>query len=275
MKKILVPTDFSEQAFNAIKAATVLAKKSNAEITLLHILDLPSQGSDSINVGSKIPEVMFFKNAAEKKLNDLAHDPIFDGLTINTSLILEKTYQGVIKSATTNNCDLIIMGSHGTSGVKEYFVGSNTEKVVRYSKIPVLVIKGKVDDFKISNFVFASDFSEGTKTPFLKALKLSKILQTTFTLLMVNTPNNFKPTYVAEEILEDFLQEISDSEYNLEIYNDLTIENGINNFTKKANASLIGIATHGRTGLSHFFNGSISEDLVNRVDCSIIVFQID
>ncbi len=274
MKKILVPTDFSNQSLNAIKAAIILARKSSAEITLLHILDLPNQGSDSIHTGSKAPEVIFFKDSAEQKLNNLAHDPIFEGLKINTSLILAKTYQGVLKACETNQCDLIIMGSHGTSGVTEYFLGSNTEKVVRYSKIPVLVIKGEVSDFKITNFVFASDFSEGAKKPFLKAIEFSKILDSTLTLLMVNTPNNFKPTYVAEQILENFLENINQEEYNLEIYNDLDIESGVRNFSKKSNANLIGIATHGRTGLSHFLNGSISEDLVNKVNCSVLVFRM-
>ncbi|MHC5200924.1 universal stress protein [Myroides sp. LJL119] len=275
MKKILVPTDFSDQALNAIKAAIILAKKTQAEIILLHILDLPQQGSDLINVGSKVPEVLFFKNSAENKLKELAQDPMFEGITINTSLILEKTSLGVIKAAQTNNCDLIVIGSHGTSGVKDYFVGSNTERVVRHSPIPVLVIKGKTIDFNITHFIFASDFSDGMKKPFLQALKFSKIIDATFTLLMVNTPNNFKPTYVAEEILEDFLTDISQDDYNLEIYNDLNIESGIANFAKKVDADLIGIATHGRTGISHFFNGSISEDLVNTSKCSVITFRVE
>lgn len=275
MKKILVPTDFSDQALNAIKAAIILAKKTNAEIILLHILDLPQQGNDLINVGTKIPEVLFFKNAAEKKLSELAQHPMFEDLRINTSLILDKTSLGVVKAAQTNKCDLIVIGSHGTSGVKEHFVGSNTEKVVRYSPVPVLVIKGQTIDFNISHFVFASDFSDGMKKPFLQALRFSKIIDATFTLLMVNTPNNFKPTYIAEEILEDFLEDISEEDYNLEIYNDLDIEKGIANFSTKVNADLIGIATHGRTGISHFFNGSVSEDLVNRSKCSVITFRVE
>lgn len=275
MKKFLVPTDFSEQAYNAVKAATIIAKKSKAEIILLHILDLPQQGSDSINRGTPIPEVMFFKNAAEKKLEELAKSEIFEGIRVSSSLILDRTSLGVTKSAENNDVDLIVMGSHGASGVKEYFVGSNTEKVVRNSDIPVLVIKGEVDKFEIKDFVFASDFSDGMKDSFKKALKFNKLLGANFHLLMVNTPNNFKPTHVAEEILDEFLQDTTKEEYDLSIYNDMNIEKGIINFSKKIDADLIGIATHGRTGLAHFFNGSISEDLVNHSPTSVITFKID
>ncbi|MEC4115654.1 universal stress protein [Myroides phaeus] len=275
MKKILVPTDFSSQAYNAIKIAAVLAKKSNSEILLLHVLDLPQQGSDSISKGSPIPEVMFFKNAAEHKLKELALSEIFNGVNVSTSLILERTSPGVVKTAETNDVDLIVMGSHGVSGAKEYFVGSNTQKVVRTSDIPVLVIKGDDEEFNINDIVFASDFSDNMKEPFKRILRLNSLLNANLHLLMVNTPNSFKPTHVAEEILNDFLQDTTDNSFDLSIYNDLNVEKGIINFSKKINADLITIATHGRTGLSHFFNGSISEDLVNHSKISVLTIKID
>lgn len=276
MKKILVPTDFSTQAYNALKVAACIAKKSeNSEILLLHILDLPQQGTDSIQKGTPAPEVMFFKNAAEQKLQELALSPIFADIKVSTSLILDRTAYGVTKTAETNDVDLIVMGSHGASGVKEYFVGSNTQKVVRTSDVPVLVIKGNGDDFKVHDLVFASDFTDNMKESFKKILRLHKMFNTKLHLLMVNTPNSFKPTYVAEEILDEFLKDITDTEYDLSIYNDLTVEKGVLNYAKKVDSDLITIATHGRTGLSHFFNGSISEDLVNHSPISVLTLKID
>lgn len=276
MKKILVPTDFSTQAYNALKVAACIAKKSeNSEILLLHILDLPQQGTDSIQKGTPAPEVMFFKNAAEQKLQELALSPIFADIKVSTSLILDRTAYGVTKTAETNDVDLIVMGSHGASGVKEYFVGSNTQKVVRTSDVPVLVIKGNGDDFKVHDLVFASDFTDNMKESFKKILRLHKMFNTKLHLLMVNTPNSFKPTYVAEEILDEFLKDITETEYDLSIYNDLTVEKGVLNYAKKVDSDLITIATHGRTGLSHFFNGSISEDLVNHSPISVLTLKID
>lgn len=274
MKKILVPTDFSPHANNALKAAAKIAHKSKAEILLLHILELPQQGSDSINVGAEIPEVMFFKNAAENRLIELAQSSILNGLTVSTALKLDRTSLGVTKTAVANDVDLIIMGSHGASGFKELFIGSNTEKVVRTSDVPVLVIKEEIEDFNVSDFIFASDFSEGMKAPFLKVQQFNKIFGSKLHLLMVNTPNSFKPTHVAQELFEEFLADVTDKDYDLSIYNDITIEKGILNFSEKINADLIGISTHGRKGLAHFFNGSISEDLVNHSTKSVMTFKI-
>ncbi len=64
----------------------------------------------------------------------------------------------LLKSAEAHNADLIVMGSHGASGFQEMFIGSNTEKVVRNSDVPVLVVKREEPEFKADKFVFASDF---------------------------------------------------------------------------------------------------------------------
>ena len=91
---------------------------------------------------------------------------------------------------------------------------------------------------------------------------------------MINTPNSFKTNTVAENIMQNFVSGFPLTNYSLHIYNDANIEKGIINYSNKANADLIGIATHGRTGLAHFFNGSVSEDIVNHAIKPVITFRI-
>jgi hypothetical protein len=91
---------------------------------------------------------------------------------------------------------------------------------------------------------------------------------------MINTPNNFKSTGVAEKIMTDFIAEFNLSNYSSHIYNDVNVEKGILNFAGSTDADLIAMCTHGRTGLDHFFNGSISEDLVNHTLRPVITFKI-
>jgi hypothetical protein len=91
---------------------------------------------------------------------------------------------------------------------------------------------------------------------------------------MINTPNSFKSTIVAENIMNDFIKEFDYSNYSLHIYNDVNVEKGIINFSNSVNADIIGMCTHGRTGFAHFFNGSISEDLVNHAVRPVITFKI-
>ena len=91
---------------------------------------------------------------------------------------------------------------------------------------------------------------------------------------MINTPNNFKSTEVSKKIMADFVGSFNVSDYTTHIYNDTNVEKGILNFSKSINADLIGMSTHGRKGLSHFFNGSISEDLVNHAQRPVVTFKI-
>ncbi|MEC5164337.1 nucleotide-binding universal stress UspA family protein [Flavobacterium sp. PL11] len=274
MKRILVPTDFSQYAENALKMAALIAKKNNSEIFLLHLLELPSQMQDATTDGSSIPEVMHFIKKANEKLDDITQQPYLKDVIVHSSVKFEKAFNGILSFNVKNNIDLIVMGSHGTSGFEEILVGSNAEKVVRLSDIPVLIIKNDISESKFDNFVFASDFSKEIKRPFKKMLEFSEIFNAKLSLVMICSPSSFKTTLEAEKIMNKFVKKHDIKDYSLHIFNDTKVENGIINFSKKINASLIGICTYGRTGLAHFFNGSISEDIVNHTVRPVITFKI-
>jgi nucleotide-binding universal stress UspA family protein len=274
MKRILVPTDFSEHAEYALKIAAQIAKKNNCELFILNLLDLPSHMADAVSSGVNIPEVMLFLKKTNEKLDDLKSEDYVQGLEVTTSARIEKAFEGIVTFSKEHDIDLIVMGSHGTSGFKEMVIGSNTEKIVRYSEVPVVVIKNNIETFKADNFVFASDFSEEIKKPFQKLVDFANIFNANLNLVMINTPNSFKSTTVAERIMNDFIKGFTINKHSLHIYNDINVEKGILNYANRVDADLIGMCTHGRTGLSHFFNGSISEDLVNHTVRPVITFKI-
>ena len=274
MKRILVPTDFSKHAEYALKVAAQIAKKNDGEIFLVHMLELPSSGNDSLSNSREIPELIFFKNAVVSKLDELMDADYLEGIKITKIIQFEMAFDGIIKNGKAHDADLIVMGSHGSNGFQEMFIGSNTEKVVRASDIPVIIIKSEMEDFNINKFVFASDFSTEIKKPFQKIVEFANLFDAKLDLVMINTPNSFKTNDVAEKIMQNFVSGFPITNYSLHIYNDANIEKGIINYSNKTNADLIGIATHGRTGLAHFFNGSVSEDVVNHAVKPVITFRI-
>ena len=274
MKKILIPTDFSKNAEHALKVAAQIAKKNDGEIILLHMLGLPNQGSDAMVSGKSIPEIMFFKNAAINKLEDLMDADYLKDIPVSEIIQFEMAFDGILNISKKNNVDLIVMGSHGASGFKEMFIGSNAEKVVRNSEIPVLIIKEENNDFKVNDFVFASDFSDEIKKPFEKVLAIADKFGSKLHVVTINTPGNFKPTAVSQQIMNSFLANFKSDAIVTHIYNDVSVEDGVLNFANSINADLIGMSTHGRKGLSHFLNGSISEDLVNHSVKPVITFKI-
>lgn len=274
MKRILVPIDFSAPAEEALKVAAQIARKYNFEIIILHVLDLPSQMNDAIIGGVSIPETMLFIKKAKQTLDEITQKPYLEGISITEIVKIDKTIHGITQISHENNVDLIVMGSHGSSGIDELLIGSNTEKVVRTSNIPVLVIKHHISDFNISNITFASDFSDEAKKPFEKFLKFAHTFASKIHLVTICTPNSFKPTHVIEKTMKEFVSEFNLSNFSTHIYNDTNIEKGIINFSNSINANIIGMCTHGRTGFAHFFSGSISEDLVNHAALPVITFKI-
>ncbi|WP_405292601.1 universal stress protein [Algibacter sp. Ld11] len=274
MKKILVPTDFSDQAENALKVAAQLARTYDCEIYLLHIIELPIDQVDALNSHSDFPEALFFMKLAHKKFEALKKKDYLKDITVHETVDFHEIFKGIFHVSKKHDIDLIIMGSNGVSGLKEMLIGSNTEKVVRTSEIPVLVIKNEHKSFKVDNFVFASDFKEESIPSYEKSLQFAKIFNAKMHLLLVNTPNNFMTSGEANGRMQIFLDAFDFPELSKNIYNDINIESGIMNFSESISANLIGMSTHGRQGISHFFNGSISEDLVNHAKRPVITFKI-
>ena len=166
------------------------------------------------------------------------------------------------------------MGSKGTSGLEEMLVGSNTEKIVRNSKIPVLVIKEKINNFKIENIVFASNFKLENRKAFQKILDFTLLFNAKLHLLKINTIHNFETTKDSSDAIRNFINDFDLGDFTLNIYNDVSIESGILNFSKVIDADIIVLNTHGRRGLSHLFNGSISEDLTNHAKLPVVTFKL-
>ena len=274
MKKILVPTDFSERAEHALKVAAQIARKHDGEIYLLHMLELPLDLIDPMHENSELPEAIFFMKLAHKRFAAVLEKDFLQGLTVKETVQNNPAFEGIIDTAHENDIDLIVMGSQGASGIKEMVIGSNTEKVVRTSDIPVLVIKKDHTNFDVQDIVYACEFTDEYKKSFEEAVKFAQGVGARMHLLMVNTPNGFKTTQESEERMNAFLENSNIKDYTLNIYNDRTIEKGILNFSSAIEADIIAMSTHGRQGLSHFFNGSISEDLVNHAKRPVVTFKI-
>lgn len=276
MKKILVPIDFSKEAKYACEVAAQIAKKTKCEIILLHMLDIPGASIDPIDSNNKRggAQAIFFMKTIHKKFQKYKALPFFEGIKITESVKFHKAFNGVIEESKKNNVDLIVMGSQGATGLKEMLVGSNTEKVVRHSDIPVLVIKKKVSNFEIKNMIFASDFSKESKKSFNNVLEFANIFKAKLHLLYINTIHNFESTKDSTKKLEKFVSGFDRKKFTLNIYNDTTIEEGILNFGKEIEADVIAINTHGRSGLSQLFSESISKELANHALRPIVTFKI-
>ncbi|WP_111706360.1 universal stress protein [Lutibacter citreus] len=276
MKRLLVPVDFSVQSEYAAKVAASIAKKTNAKIYLLHMLELPSGVIDPSNFGatSNGPTALLFMQRTRERFDEFKRLPFFEGIEMEDNVQFEKAFEGIISESKKNNIDLIVMGSRGSSGLDEILVGSNTEKVVRNSEIPVLVIKEDTDNFKIENIVFASNFKSENKKSFQNILDFTAKFNAKLHLLKINTIHNFETTKDSSDAIRNYINNYDLKDYTLNIYNDITVEMGVLNFSKLIEADIIILNTHGRRGLAHLFVGSIGEDLANHAKMPVVTFKL-
>ena len=277
MKKIIVPIDFSKHSEYALKAAALLAKKNNATIYALHMLDL-QELSLTESENNQQEKAIYFLKLAEKKFKDFLVKEYLEGVKVVPIIKHFKVFSEINAIGEKVKADIIIMGSHGVSGLKEFFVGSNTEKVVRFADLPVLIIKNEITNTDFADIVVATDFSEEGIPAFKSMLKLVDFLNARKHILYVNLPNEeFKTTSEMASMANNFLMKVegnTDRMINVHFVCDRTIEKGILNFSNTVGADLISVSTHGRKGLSHIFAGSIAEDIANHSTLPILTIKI-
>ena len=273
MKNILVPIDFSDYATNALQVAASIAKQQNATITVIHMLGI-SDGVLASNAIQEQAEVQYYLAQAKKRFNAYLDKPYLKDLKITKIIQNYKIFSELNAIALEQHSDLIVMGSHGASGFNELFIGSNTEKVVRTSDIPVLIIKSPIPNFKIKKILFACNFSEEAELAFKNIQTFAEKFSAKLKLIYINTPYNYLSTDETHVLISKFMLKALEPMQKVEIYNDYSVEEGLMNYSKKEKFDLIAIATHGRQGLQHFFIGSISEDLANHSNLPILTIKI-
>jgi nucleotide-binding universal stress UspA family protein len=267
MKRFLVPCDYSPPARAAYRTAIDWAAHSGGEVIVLHVIFLQVAyagfGSEAIAIS---PEYFAnIENRAKDEFEKMNREINVPSLPSS----LEFSYGDVVSSikdfVQSHSIDVIIMGTSGSSGIEEIFIGSNTEKVVRHSTVPVLAVKEYVDLSSVRNILFPTLMTLD-QTEFISKLKeLQKFLSATLHILTVNSPHHFMRDPDAKAIFKEFAKhyKLNNCEYHFVSYR--SEEEGILDFAASQKMDLIAMATHARKGLAHLFNGSVTEHIVNHV----------
>jgi nucleotide-binding universal stress UspA family protein len=264
LRTILVPYDFSDCATDALRVAAKLARLSGAVVDVVHLYE---QMTDFHTENKRIREEI------EAKLERIPELPFLRGVELKKFMLRQLGLNEIFKNERLQQADLIVMGSHGATGLRG-IVGSNTQRIVRQAPMPVLVIKHRIEDLDVKDMVYASNFTEQDVEKFHAFLPIIELFDPRIHLLKVNTPRNFERSDDSHRAIDRFLQRYLLKKYTATVYNDLSIEEGILNFAKGIDADLISMATHGRTGFFHVVNGSLTEDIVNHTNFPVLSVRL-
>jgi nucleotide-binding universal stress UspA family protein len=276
MKKILVPCDFSDPAVQAFKMAVEIANQSNGEVILLNVVELPVMHESVLMPTLSFEEAFIqdMKAHAEKNFAKMKEKWAKEGPKVSSFIEFGGTTPTIRDFVKDKKVDLILMGTHGASGVKEFFIGSNTEKIVRTAGVPVIAIKKQVKLTSIKNIVFPTTGEMNHEELVAEVKALQNFFNATLHILYVNTPSSFKRDMEIKPQLKAFAKRFMLKDYTLNVWNDYSEEEGLKNFVFETKADFVAMATHGRRGLNHLMSGSIAEDAVNHINCPIWTYKI-
>ncbi len=277
MKTILIPIDFSDTSLKALEVGATIAKRINAKINLIHMAGL-EEGLNEKNTGFE--QAIYYSKVVGKKFEEIIKEPYLNGVIVEPLLKKHLDFKEVSDLALDINASLIVMGSNGSKGLTEILKGSNTEKVVRYSETPVLVVKNNDINFAPERILFVSDFKLESVKAYHRMIEIATLLNARIEFLYVNLPGDqFKSTTQMDEVLLKFFQEVKhpDAIQAIKTVNrlaDYSVEQGAINFASLSAIDIIAIPTHGRTGISHFLQGSISEDIANHALMPVLTVKM-
>lgn len=276
MKKILVPCDFSKPAINALQFAVDIATISKGTVKLVHIIELPVM-HDTVLMPVLNFEAEFLKELREKatgrfrKLSEKYHK---ENINITWEIDFGSPSKKLVEAIQSEPYDAVVMGSHGASGLREYFIGSNAEKVIRRSDIPVFVTKDYIKR-PIENIVFPNSLDiEGQEELVSRIKNLQNFFKAKLHIVWINTPSNFTSDVITQKRLLAFAKKYGLKNYTLNVFNHPNEEDGIIRFTKFIKGDIIAMGTHGRSGFTHMLNGSIAEDVANHTDSVLWTYTL-
>ncbi len=273
ISKILIPTDFSTVANNALQYAIQLAKKTNASIHLLHVNNIPI-------MDASFPNEVYQTYTAE--IEDFAKNSFenLENLYLNKSnLQFDKhTAYGFVNDeiqefAKNNKIDLIVLGTTGASGIQEILIGSNAASVVAKAEIPVLVIPPTSTFTDIKKIVYASDFNEPEFPSVSRLAFFANLYEAEVNVLHIKS----------------FADNLFDAEHNFFSRNKENVEvnrwkivklpegesiiDSINNFVETEHPNLIVMAKHNRSFFDRLFHRSLSKQMAYHTKIPLLVLN--
>jgi nucleotide-binding universal stress UspA family protein len=300
-KTIMVPTDGSGFDREAIRVALRIAERTNAKIRVVRVLAtgsffgmaVPAEGTSAVAevAHSERDRALseLYSLAAECRATskadisvDLHSGPINDVL------------QGY---ARRNNIDLIVISTHGRSGIPRLSLGSVTDSLIRHTTIPVLVVKAQASylnpqiNHAFRRIVVPLDGSKLAEQILPHLMTLADLEGAEITLLNVLIPQSYSQREIADPSLPWWEKDVALAQlYLFGIAGDLrrkgipittdiviseNVAGAIGDFAGRENADLIAIATHGRGGLSRMLHGSVASAVMHSARISMLVFKPD
>ncbi len=273
-KKIIVGLDFSNCSINALEHAVSIAKRANSDVSMVWVNHLDySKEIFSVEPKQLLKEV-------EERLHGIVnkYSPQLNGQKLDFIIRKGKVYKEICDVAAEQNAFLIIVGTHGSSGFEEFWIGSNANRVVSTSKIPTITIRGGIDVGRdLKRIVMPFDSTKVTRQKMPITALLADYFDSEIHLLGLFTSSmddiRFRVrNYISQA--EDYLKE-NNIKYQTKFMEVHNITETTLNYAKSIDANLISIMTEQETSTSNIWLGPFAAQMVNHSPIPVLSVHPD
>lgn len=272
--RILIPTDFSEQATYAWHMVESWKEKLPLEIHFLHILKAPDTVTLDENGAIQTCGDVDARLLEQQRLSALAKLQSVKESGAKVEVLPGKITDSILQHAAAIKADLIVMGTKGAHGLKEAITGSELQQVARRSLIPVLSMKCDRTDFKPSTILLVHDFNDQQTSDFRLLKAMQKAFSAEIHLLQFLNEGEWQEKAKWEGRMRQYAEQNQLGPVVPHLYRELDVETGVEHFIQEQDFDLICIGTHGRSAWSRMFRSSPTERLLNHLHKPILSFHL-
>ncbi|MEP5611476.1 MAG: universal stress protein [Cyclobacteriaceae bacterium] len=276
--KIVVPTDFSITSYSAFSLAKSLAKASNGEIILVHVVEAPSASFSS--TGENLTDDMVGVFVAElvakvdRELQSLKEAN--DDVEMKIVRKVGDPYKEIRDLAIWEKANLIVMGEKGQGAMEDLFIGSLTDKFVRTSKIPILTVNQLIKGNPIQNIVYATDLKDEHPQLVQLLKELQKLFGAKIHIVKINTRDKYANDVDTMVELKTMVDKYSIENYTVNVYNHEDEEYGIIYYSEEVSADLIAMGVHKKVGIRRLIHGGdLAEEVAEHTSRPVLTFHFD
>lgn len=281
--KILVPLDFSDMGSKALHSAERMAKLFNGSITPFHSylpLNEVDGGPYMFGMGSTtIEDYDEIEGALHDRLAELAKEEIDPSLVSKPLISIGNPAQSIVEEG--KDFDMIVMTTHGRTGFSRFFLGSVSEKVLRMSNIPVLIVNEQRELTDLNRIMVTTDFSDHSKEAFSVAKEIAKKANAKLELVNIlsfdpqheDEPDDTKKQLRQQRLnvlAKEEMHEIGDLLETKLIISSETPHEAILNYNLNNPHDLIVMSTVGRTGIDYLMMGSTTANVARHVKSPVL-----
>lgn len=277
MKKILLPTDFSDAATNAFVHALEFAKIVNAELILLHTFEIPVYDSQffpenyaTIYSSIEIAKFEMFKDEIPK-LRTIADERNLSDIVIKHRLMDGDLLYNLKNAVEEDQIDFVIMGTTGVSDWTKFFLGSNTSSVISGVDVPVLCIPVDAHFKKIKTIGFTTRYRDKDKKELKKVLKIAKKTNAKVKSLYVKTSNSD----VTDVTVKEWEKEFADENVEFLVLPSDDVKETILDFILYKDIDILTTITHKRSFFESIFESSFSKKITKEVSVPVLIMHED